>query len=73
MGVPETSKHFMLECPWYTAQRVQMYADLFMIPNLPPINIDMLLYGEETLDDQTNLLIFKLVHQFIQQTNRFNI
>jgi hypothetical protein len=73
MGVPETSKHFLLECPWYTAPRVEMYGVLLNIPNLPTISNELLLYGNPELDDQTNLSIFKNVHHFIKQTKRFNI
>ena len=73
MAVPETAKHFLLECPWYTAPRTIMYANLINITNLPPICEDMLLYGDPQLDDHTNILIFNQVHHFINQTNRFNI
>jgi hypothetical protein len=73
MGVPETSKHFLCVCPWYTAARTKMYVDLINIPNLPSISNELLLYGDEELDDQTNLLIFKIVHHFIRETNRFKI
>ena len=72
MGVPETSDHYLLQCPWFMAARIKMYAELLMIPNLPTICNDLLLYGDNSLDDQTNLLIFKLVHQFITETNRFS-
>ena len=73
MGVPETSKHFFCECPWYTAPRVEMYAELLKIQNLPMICNKLLLYGNKELDDQTNLSIFKIVHHFIKQTNRFSM
>jgi hypothetical protein len=73
MAIPETTYHFLLECPWFQLPRNQMYANLLNIQNLPPITENLLLYGDPTLDDQTNLLIFKHVHQFIQDTNRFNI
>jgi hypothetical protein len=72
MSVHETAKHYLTVCPWYTQQRIALYAELFMIPALPPISVDMLLYGNESLGDHTNTQIFKLVHHFINQTHRFD-
>jgi hypothetical protein len=72
MSVPETAEHFLTICPWYTHQRIIMYAELFMIPNLPPIAVRLLLYGDESLDDHTNIKIFNLVQQFINQSHRFD-
>jgi hypothetical protein len=71
MGVPETSKHFLTECPWYMIARVEMYSNLLNIPNLPPISEKLMLYGDKTLNDDTNILIFTHVHHFISQTSRF--
>jgi hypothetical protein len=71
MGVPETKKHFLLECPWYMIPRIEMYANLFNIPNLSPINEDILLYGDKKLDDAANLLIVNQVQKFIITTHRF--
>lgn len=73
LGVPETAKHFLLVCPLYQIPRTSLYVKLLDIPNLPTINETMLLYGVKTLSDQTNLTIFKYVHHFIHETNRFNI
>jgi hypothetical protein len=72
MGVPETAKHFLTECPWYMIHRIEMYAKLFDIPNLPTINEELLLFGDKTLTDTTNLLIFTYVHHFISKTSRFD-
>jgi hypothetical protein len=71
MGVPETYKHFFTECPWFMFPRVELYANLINIPNLPPINANMLLYGDPALGDDTNILIFTYVHKFITDTTRF--
>jgi hypothetical protein len=73
MGVPETNKHFLLECPWYMIPRIEMYAKLFDIPNLSPIDETILLYGDKSLDDAANLLIVNLVQHFIIATNRFKL
>jgi hypothetical protein len=71
MNVPENAFHFFLECPWYIIPRVEMLNKLRNIPYLPPINEKHLLYGDTSLDDQTNTLIVNLVHHFISKTNRF--
>ena len=55
MAVHETAEHYFTKCPWYTAQRIELYANLIAIPNLSPISINILLYGDVTLDDQSNL------------------
>jgi hypothetical protein len=73
MAVNETAKHYFTLCPRYYAPRVELYANLFNIPNLPPISIRLLLHGDPSLPDHSNSLIFKLVHHFILQTNRFNV
>ena len=73
MSVHETAEHFLKTCPWYTAERIYLYADLISIPNLPPISTNLLLYGDESLDDHSNQKVFKLVHHFINQTHRFDI
>jgi hypothetical protein len=71
MGVPETPEHFLTECPRYQIQRVELYANLFNIQNLPQICVKLLLHGDDLLDDPTNLLIFTYVQNFISQTSRF--
>jgi hypothetical protein len=73
MEVPETAHHYLLICPLYQIPRISLYGKLLNIPNLPTINENLLLYGDIRLDDQTNLTIFKYVHHFIKQSNRFNI
>ena len=72
MAVHETADHFFTTCPWYTAQRIPLYAGLFNIANLSPISIDLLLNGDGTLADHSNLQIFNLVHNFITETHRFD-
>ena len=72
MAVHETAEHFFTVCPLYNASRIDLYAKLFNIPNLSPISIELLLYGDPSLPDQPNQSIFNLVHHFILQTNRFN-
>jgi hypothetical protein len=41
MAVHETADHFLTMCPWYTAQRIALYAGLFDIPNLSPLSTDV--------------------------------
>jgi hypothetical protein len=70
LAVPETYEHYFFVCPWYTVQRRQLLADLSLL-DLPPITGKLLLYGDKTLNDHTNLSIFKIVHHFILDTHRF--
>jgi hypothetical protein len=72
MGIPETAEQFLTVCPWYMIHRIEMYAKLFDIQNLPTINVELLLNGDPTLDYTTNLSIVTIVHHFISQTSRFD-
>jgi hypothetical protein len=73
LSVPETPEHYFLSCPFYILQRRDLLDKLTGIPNISPINYRLLLYGDTTLDDHSNLQIFKHVHHFITATNRFRI
>ena len=73
LSVPETPEHYFLKCPFYILERRELLHNLLLIPNISSISDRILLYGDSTLDDQSNLLIYKHVHHFISQTNRFRI
>ena len=63
----ETALHYLLHCPQHTHIR---HTTIF---NLPPIarQIRILLNGSSTYSQAFNNFIFSLVHEFIEETNRF--
>ena len=66
-GEVETSEHFFLECTIYDEHTI-------MVDNLQaflPITIPRLLYGDPSLDEHSNLAIYKEVHCFIKASHRF--
>ena len=69
-GLPETNKHFLLECRKYNAIRMDMLHEVsqFCQPTL-----HTLLFGNMALTDEANESIFKYVHKFIQRSKRFEI
>jgi hypothetical protein len=67
-GGRETAIHFLYDCQIYASQRQKMMDDLYKISKF---NIGTLLYGDKNLSTETNVEIFKCVHTFIKETNRF--
>lgn len=79
----ETTKHYLLECPNYLAQRDTMLAEIrdLLAPGTHPnllINLDpkhfltLLLRGSDEQSSDVNRDIFAAVHQFIISTGRFS-
>ena len=67
-GSIENIHHYFFDCLFYEAPRVLLLNSV-VIYQTPSINL--LLYGNTTLSQTTNNLIFKHVHKFILETKRF--
>lgn len=66
-GAVETISHYLLHCPNYIPQRH------FYFRNLPcPITLNNLLYGDERLSPDLNIVVLQSVHAYIQSTKRFD-
>ena len=67
-GSVETTNHFLLECPQYIQARRDMITALstFCVPSL-----NNLLYGDTTLNNYQNKLIFLTVQKYISDSKRF--
>ena len=65
-GAIETTKHYLLICPNYTAVRNQV------LSNYLNTLIKTLLSGDPLLNDEANQNIFKAVQTFIERTKRFS-
>ena len=59
---------FFLECSLYNNIRHDMLTAISRIYNP---GLDVLLYGNPTLSNETNILIFTAIHTFILGTKRF--
>lgn len=65
-GSVESTKHFFIDCPNYSALRSRT------ISTLPfPYNIRKLLFGDPTLSDNKNIIMCNCVHEFIIESKRF--
>ena len=63
----EDSIHYFFECPLYQEVRRRMFCDLRNIN----MNIEILLFGDDTLGTRMNVKIFEKVRTYIKQTKRF--
>ena len=66
-GSPETSNHFLFECPNYHQIRTQTLFDFLYVP------LKNMLFGEPRLVDDENERILDAVHNYIIQTGRFDV
>ncbi|KAK3095850.1 hypothetical protein FSP39_022138 [Pinctada imbricata] len=65
-GGIETTSHFLLLCPKYANERSVLNSLEI------PVTCDLLLFGDENLDYETNKRIFITVQDFILKTKRFS-
>lgn len=67
-GQKENANHFLLKCENFSVQRVQMIERVRQYGN---ITLSKLLFGDDTLTQSDNEIIFGAVQTFIRNTNRF--
>ena len=68
-GAVENTSHFLLKCPKFNAFRREL---LLTVSNYVEPSEAVLLFGDDTLSDEVNEVIFWAVHKYIQQTKRFS-
>jgi hypothetical protein len=72
--INENAEHYLLHCNRFTFSRIIM---LFEINKLNligiPVNIDLLLFGNETLSCDINCSICLAVQKYIKNTCRFSM
>ena len=70
----ENAEHYLLHCSIFNVSRIIM---LFKINKLNligiPVNIDLLLFGNETLSCDVSCSIFLAVQKYIKDTCRFSM
>ena len=68
-GIPETTNHYLMICPLFTAQRQVLFNTISPITNC---RLKTLLFGDDNLSMELNKIIFLAVHVFISSTKRFS-
>ena len=66
-GIEDTS-HFFLYCPLYYAYRLNLINSVNAVSQF---EINVLLYGDNDLDLESNKQIFSAVHDYIKASGRF--
>ena len=66
-GKIESTEHYLLECPKYTDLRNEMTNSINS-----PVNCTILLYGNQSLSEDSNMSIFEAVENFILKSRRFS-
>ena len=65
----ETSRHFLLECPLFIAERTEILQTLQDLSVAPSIH--NLSYGLNGYSTDINYEAFKMIHKFIKDFDRF--
>ena len=66
----ETSRHYFLECPLYTNERITMIDELDAIGS--QTSFASLIYGSDKCSTETNIQAVTIIHNFIRDSGRFN-
>ena len=68
----ESCYHYFFQCPLYINQRFEMISKITTFcPNVH-VTTDLLLYGSEEYDSETNAKIFKIVQTYLKDSERFS-
>ena len=66
----ENNKHYLLQCPLYDVERMEMVTKLTEINFQPTVN--NLLFGNNDYSESKNETAFSIIHKFIKSTRRFD-
>ena len=73
----ETTEHFLLHCQFYSEQRKHLFGSIVSTCNIRISSftnselVQLLLYGSESFNDNTNKFILKVTISYILKTERF--
>jgi hypothetical protein len=69
----ETVEHYFFRCPLHIRSRIDMILGILQQSDIliDDINSELLLYGSENVSYNINISIFRHVHLFIHETERF--
>ncbi len=64
----EDAEHYFFNCPAFRQQRNRLF---ILTRQFHPISINTVVFGNESLSTEDNIIIFKAVQEFIKNTCRF--
>ena len=67
-GVAGDAYHYFFQCRKYSVER-QVFNDTAI--GFHPLNINVILYGNENWNTEENMVLFRAVHSYIHATKRF--
>ena len=67
-GVMEDATHFFPHCIKYNGER-QVFNDNVM--DFQPLTINLILFGSENWNIETNMVLFRAIHRYIHALKRF--
>jgi hypothetical protein len=70
MGLPETAEHYFFVCPRYRRIRQTLKAGIQTIDR-QAYNLNSILHGNSSLDENQNTRLLKVAHQFVLTSKRF--
>jgi hypothetical protein len=71
----ETPEHYLFRCPLHIRSRISMLINILQqteIDLVDNINVNLLLYGDQNLCQETNKKIYQCVQTYMDETERFN-
>ena len=67
-GVMEDATHFLFQCIKYIDER-QVFNGT--VRDFKPLTINLILFGSENLNIETNMVLFRAIHRYIHASKRF--
>ena len=64
----ENAHHYFFTCPLYDIERTKLFTEIGAICD---VTLETILFGNQDLPLENNLMIFSHVHEFIKRSNRF--
>ena len=68
-NVKEDAKHYFFTCSQYRNERLIFFK---AVRDFQPLNIKLLSLGNDTLDNTSNITLFRAVHEYTKNTKRFD-
>ena len=65
----ENAEHYFFRCPIFGNERITLFHETH---NFHPLNLNTLTHGSDILSTEDNTCIFKAVHKFIKNAQRFS-
>ena len=67
-NVAEDAYHYFFQCRKYSVER-QVFNNTVI--DFHPLNINVILYGNENWNTEANMVLFRAVHRYIHASKRF--